>query len=175
MYRKLFFRHHLVPASLFKYSTVFLMLSSPGIGSSRATLDWTVRLQMAQNKETGNLAGWALCSESGAELRLVSIPLFTPHILLCYCLVTELCLTLATPWTVACKAPLSMRFPRQEHWSGLPFPSPMHEMKSESEITQSCLTLCDPIDCSLPGSSVHGIFQARVLEWGAIAFSAKDC
>ena len=36
---------------------------------------------------------------------------------------------------------------------------------------QSCLTLCDPMDCSLPGSSVHGIFQARVLEWGAIAFS----
>ena len=36
---------------------------------------------------------------------------------------------------------------------------------------QSCLTLCDPIDSSLPGSSVHGIFQARVLEWGAIAFS----
>ena len=37
---------------------------------------------------------------------------------------------------------------------------------------QSCLTLCDPMDCGLPGSSVHGIFQARVLEWGAIAFSA---
>ena len=36
---------------------------------------------------------------------------------------------------------------------------------------QSCPTLCDPIDCSLPGSSVHGIFQARVLEWGAITFS----
>ena len=44
-------------------------------------------------------------------------------------------------------------------------------MKSESEVAQSCLTLCDPMDCSLPGSSVHGIFQARVLEWGAIAFS----
>ena len=43
--------------------------------------------------------------------------------------------------------------------------------KSESEIAQSCLTLSDPMDCSLPGSSVHGIFQARVLEWGAIAFS----
>ena len=41
----------------------------------------------------------------------------------------------------------------------------------ESEIAQSCPTLCDPIDCSLPGCSVHGIFQARVLEWGAIAFS----
>ena len=42
-------------------------------------------------------------------------------------------------------------------------------MKSESEVAQSCPTLSDPMDCSLPGSSVHGIFQARVLEWGAIA------
>ena len=41
--------------------------------------------------------------------------------------------------------------------------------KSESEVAQSCLTLSDPMDCSLPGSSIHGIFQARVLEWGAIA------
>ena len=45
------------------------------------------------------------------------------------------------------------------------------KMKSESEIAQSCLTLSDPMDYSLPGSSSHGIFQARVLEWGAIAFS----
>ena len=45
------------------------------------------------------------------------------------------------------------------------------KVKSESEVAQSCLTLRDPMDCSLPGSSVHGIFQARVLEWGAIAFS----
>ena len=47
----------------------------------------------------------------------------------------------------------------------------MHESKSESEVPQSFLTLRDPMDCSLPGSSVHGIFQARVLEWVAIAFS----
>ena len=47
------------------------------------------------------------------------------------------------------------------------------KVKSESEVTQSCLTLSDPMDCSLPGSAVHGIFQARVLEWGAIAFSQK--
>ena len=47
------------------------------------------------------------------------------------------------------------------------------KMKSESEDAQSCLTLSDPMDCSLPGSSIHGIFQARVLEWGAIAFSKK--
>ena len=45
------------------------------------------------------------------------------------------------------------------------------KVKSESEVTQSCPTLSDPMDCSPPGSSVHGVFQARVLEWGAIAFS----
>ena len=45
------------------------------------------------------------------------------------------------------------------------------KVKSESEVAQSCLTLSYPMDCSLPGSSIHGIFQARVLEWGAIAFS----
>ena len=45
------------------------------------------------------------------------------------------------------------------------------KVKSESEVAQSCPTLSDAMDCSLPGSSVHGIFQARVLEWGAIAFS----
>ena len=45
------------------------------------------------------------------------------------------------------------------------------KVKSESEVAQSCLTLSDPMDCSLPGSSIHGIFQRRVLEWGAIAFS----
>ena len=45
------------------------------------------------------------------------------------------------------------------------------KVKSESEVAQLCPTLRDPMDCSFPGSSVHGIFQARVLEWGAIAFS----
>ena len=45
------------------------------------------------------------------------------------------------------------------------------KVKSESKVAQSCLTLSDPMDCSLPSSSIHGIFQTRVLEWGAIAFS----
>ena len=44
-------------------------------------------------------------------------------------------------------------------------------LESESEVTQSCWTLCDPMDYSLPGSSIHGIFQARILEWVAISFS----
>ena len=48
----------------------------------------------------------------------------------------------------------------------------MDESESESEVAQLCLTVSDPMDCSLPGSSVHGIFQARVLNWGAIAFSS---
>ena len=49
----------------------------------------------------------------------------------------------------------------------------MHESEKEGEVAQSCPTLSDPMDCSLPGSSVGGIFQARVLEWGAIAFSVS--
>ena len=48
------------------------------------------------------------------------------------------------------------------------------KVKGESVVTQSCLTLRNPMDCSLPGSFVHGIFHARVLEWGAIAFSGMD-
>ena len=71
----------------------------------------------------------------------------------------------------AYQAPLFMGFSRQEYWSGLPLPSPMNESESESEVAKLCPTLSDPTDCSLPGSSIHGIFQARVLEWGPIAFS----
>ena len=48
------------------------------------------------------------------------------------------------------------------------------KVKSESEVAQSCPTLSGPMNCSPPGSSVHGIFQARVLEWGAIAFSVLN-
>ena len=94
--------------------------------------------------------------------------------------------------------PLSMGFPRQEHWSGLPFPSPGDLLDPEVEAgsptvsciagifftvgalyllycmsvyAQSCLTLWDPMDGSPPGSSVYGIFQVRILERVAISFS----
>ena len=69
------------------------------------------------------------------------------------------------------QAPPSLGFSRQELWSGLPFPSPKHE-ESESEVAQLGQTLSNPMVCSLPGSSIHGLFQARTLEWVAIAFSA---
>ena len=83
----------------------------------------------------------------------------------------QLCLTLCDPTDGSPPGSPALGFSRQEHWSGLPFPSPMHE--SESEVAQLCLTLRDPTDWSLPGSCIHGIFQARVLEWGAIAFSIE--
>ena len=80
---------------------------------------------------------------------------------------------LATPWTAAFQAPPTLGFSRQEYWSGVPFPSPMHE--SESEVAQSCPTLSDPMDCSLPGFSVPRILLARTLEWGAISFFLHLC
>ena len=64
------------------------------------------------------------------------------------------------------QAPPSLGFSRQEHWSGFPFPSPMQESEKWKWVSQSCPTLSDPLDCSLPGSFVHGIFPTRILEWG---------
>ena len=72
---------------------------------------------------------------------------------------------LATPWTAAHQAPPSLGFSRQEHWSGCHRLLQRMKVKSESEVAQSGPTLSDPMDCSPPGSSVHGIFQARVLQW----------
>ena len=90
------------------------------------------------------------------------------------CLVAQSCPTLWDPWTVAHQAPPSLGFSRQENSGvGCHFLLQGMKVKSESEVSQSCLSLRNPMDCSLPGSSIHGIFQARVLEWGAIAFSAN--
>ena len=106
-----------------------------------------------------------------------------------------------TLWTVAHQAPLSMGFSRQEYWSGLPFPPPgdlpnpgiepmlpaapalqadssplSHQGRPKDTacvcaVAQSGPTLCNLLDFSSPGSSVHGILQARLLEWVAISFS----
>ena len=80
----------------------------------------------------------------------------------------------ATPQTAAHQAPPSLGFSRQEHGAGCHFFLQCMEVKSESEVAQSCLILSDPMDCSLPGSSTHQIFLARVLERGAIAFSMTN-
>ena len=81
----------------------------------------------------------------------------------------QLCPTLCDPETAAHQAPPSVQ--GKNTGVGCHCLLQCMKVKSESEVAQSCLTLSDPIDCSRPGSSVHGIFQARVLEWGAIAFS----
>ena len=76
-----------------------------------------------------------------------------------------------TPETAAHQAPPPWDSPGKNTGVGCHFLLQRMKVKSESEVVQSCPTLCDLMDCSLPGSSIHGIFQARVLEWGAIAFS----
>ena len=77
----------------------------------------------------------------------------------------------ATPQTAAHQAPLSWDSPGRGTGVGCHFLLQCMKVKSESEAAQSCPTPSNPMDCSLPGSSVYGIFQAKVLEWGAIAFS----
>ena len=77
----------------------------------------------------------------------------------------------ATPQTAAHQALPSLRFFRQERWSGFHFL--LQCMKVKSEVAQSYPTLSDPMDCSLPGTSIHGICQARVLDWVAITFSTS--
>ena len=77
----------------------------------------------------------------------------------------------ATPQMAAQQAPRPWDSPGKNTGVGCHFFLQCVKVKSESEVTQSSPTLRNPMDCSLPGSSVHGIFQARVLEWGAISFS----
>ena len=105
---------------------------------------------------------WKGCSGWGTHVLLLLLLLLSRFSLVWLC---------ASPQMAAHQAPLSLGFSRQEYWSGVQFPSPMHGSEKQSEVAQSCPPLSNLMDCSLPGSSVHGIFQARVLEWGAIAFS----
>ena len=81
------------------------------------------------------------------------------------------CPTLCDPRWQPTRLPRPWDSPGKNTGVGCHFLLQCRKVKSESEVAQSCLTLSNPMDCSLPGSSVHGIFQARVLEWGAIAFS----
>ena len=80
---------------------------------------------------------------------------------------------IATLWTAAYQAPLSMGFSRQEYWSGVPLPSLLSgpAAAAAAKSLQLCLTLCDPVDGSPPGSPIPGILQVRTLEWVAISFS----
>ena len=82
------------------------------------------------------------------------------------------CPTLCDPIGKPTRLPRPWDSPGKNTGVGCHFLLQCMKVKSEREVVQSCLTLRDPMDRSLPGSSVHGVFQARVLEWGAIAFSS---
>ena len=86
----------------------------------------------------------------------------------------QLCLTLQPHRWQPTRLPCPWDSPGKNTGVGCHFLLQCMKVKSESEVAQLCLTFSDPMDCSLPGSSVHGIFQARVLEWGAIAFSSTS-
>ena len=87
----------------------------------------------------------------------------------------QLCLTLCDPhrWQPT-RLPCPWDSPGKNTGAGCHFLLQCMKVKSESEVAQSCPTLSDPVDYSPPGSSIHRIFQARVLEWGAIAFSISS-
>ena len=125
----------------------------------------------SSNRPTDLINIWLSKGKGGGGInQKVGISINTPLLLLL--LSRFSCVRLcATPEMAAHQAPLSLGFSRQEHWSGLPFPSPMQESENEREVSQLCPTFSNPMDSSQPGSSIHGIFQARVLEWVAIAFT----
>ena len=92
-------------------------------------------------------------------------------LLLSRCSCVQLC---ATPQTAPTRLPRPWDFPGKNTGVGCHFPLQCMKVKSKSEVAQSCPTLRNPMDCRLPGTSVHGIFQARVLKWVAIAFSQEQ-
>ena len=126
----------------------------------------TVRWELPLEPATGLASGSCCCSfkEGGRH------PLRSPGQRSAAAAAKSLqsCPTLCDPRDGSPPGSPSLGFSRQDHWSGLPFPSPVHESEkwkgSRSVVSDSS----DPMDCSLPGSSVHGILQAKVLEWGAI-------
>ena len=90
----------------------------------------------------------------------------------CCCCIASVVSNSAQPHSwLPTRLPCPWDYPGKDTGVGCHFLPQCMKVKRESEVAQSCLTLSDPMDCSLPGSAAHEIFQARVLEWGAIAFS----
>ena len=107
-------------------------------------------------------------------LKLWQLLLLFPHVAAAAAAAAKLLQSCPTVWPHGrqpTKLPHPWDSPGKNTGVGCHFLLQCMKVKSEGEVAQSCLTLTDPMDCSLPGSSIHGIFQARVLEWGAIAFS----
>ena len=121
---------------------------------------------------------WILyCWAPGEALLKLTWPVFYVETVLLLLLLSHfsrvrLC---ATQETAAHQAPPSLGFSRQEHWSGLPFPSPMHESEKWKWSRSVVSNFTTPWTAAYQPTPIHGIFQARVLEWGVIAFSERQC
>ena len=134
----------------------------PSMGSHRVRNDWS-DLAAAMWKTGVRSLGWedpgSLVGESHGQRSLVSYSLWSdsvwPH--------RQQPTRLPHPWDS----------PGKNTGVGCHFLLQCMKVKGENEVAQSCPTLCDPMNCSLPGCSTHGIFQARVLDWGVIAFSSQ--
>ena len=134
-------------------------------------------LQRMYSKKHGIIScWWCYCSVAKfcptlCDSRDCSMPSSSVFHCCCCCKSLQSCPTLCNPIDGSTMLPRPWDSPGKNIGVGCHFCLQCMKVKSESEVTQLCPTLSDLMDCSLPGSSVHGIFQARVLEWGAIAFS----
>ena len=141
----------------------FLIL--PGVPGGKIAPDWESLVQRWKGE---------YCSLAN----LASNPGIDPHLTRCYamlCYVTSVMSDSVWPHRrQPTRLPRPWDSPGKNTGVGCHCLLQCMKVKSESEIAQSCPTLSDPMDCSLPGSSIHGIFQARELEWGAIAFSTLN-
>ena len=134
-------------------------------------------VRMANIKKSTNNKCWRGCGEKGAlfhcwwECKLTR-PLWKT-VCCCCCVASVVSDSVRPHRRQPTRLPRPWDSPGKNTGVGRHFLLQCMKVKSESEVAQSCLTLSNPMDCSLPGSSIHGIFQAKVLEWGAIAFSGK--
>ena len=129
-------------------------------------------LKIKKNKTFCFVLGYSQLTDNGVTISGEQRRDSAIHIDVSICQVASVVSNSVWPhWRQPTRLPHPWDSPGKNTGVGCHFLLQCMKVKSESEDTQSCPTLCNPMDCSLPGSSIHGIFQARVLEWGAIAFS----
>ena len=149
------------------FSLWWLLLQSSGLRARRLQYLWYMGFVVVALRHV---------ESSWTRIR-TCVPCIGSLILIhCCCYVTSVVSDSVRPhrWQPT-RLPHSWDSPGKNTGVGCHFLLQCMKVKSESEVAQSCLTLSDPMECSLPGSSVHGIFQARVLEWGATPFSLIHC
>ena len=132
--------------------------------------DQYLEISLRSSRKTGTDMGLEVWpTESGSVTSEIILP--KPSLVSAAAKLLQSCPTLRPHRRQPTRLPCPWDSPGKNTGVGCHFLLQCMKLKSESEVAQLCLTLSDPMDCSLPGSAIHGIFQASVLEWGAIAFS----